>query len=79
MYRHGVRTFAWLEWSPAVKEIMAQATRGGFGAENLELRFDATGSCWRRSVMEMMLQEEDSNNPEKKNGERKSCRQERGC
>lgn len=39
--------------------------RGGFGAEDLEVRFDATGSCWRRSVMEMMLQEEDSNNSEK--------------
>lgn len=38
---------------------------GGFGAEDLELRFDATGSRWRRSVMEMMLQEEDSNNSEK--------------
>ena len=54
--------------------------RGGFGAEDLELRFDAIGSCWTRGVMEMMLKEEDTNNcVKKKNGERKSCRQERGC
>lgn len=80
MYRHSVRTFAWLKWSPAVKEITAQAMRGGFGAEDLELRFDAIGSCWIRGVMEMMLKEEDTNNcVKKKNGERKSCRQERGC
>lgn len=54
---------------------MVQAMRG-----DLELGFDAVGSCWRRSVMEVMLKEEDSNNyVKKKYGERKSCRQERGC
>lgn len=52
----------------------------GFGAEDLKLRFDAIESCWTRGVMEMMLKEEDANNcVKKKNGERKSCRQERGC
>ena len=40
--------------------------RGGFGAEDLELRFDAIGSCWTRGVMEMMLKEEDTNNCVKK-------------
>lgn len=63
-YRHSVRT--WLEWSPAVKKITAPATRRGFGAEDLELGFDASGSCWRRSTVEMMLKEEDSNNCVKK-------------
>lgn len=77
--RDTVRTLAWLEWTPAVRDN-GQATRGGFAAEELALECGATGSCWRRSVMEMMLKEEDSNNcVKKKNGERKSCRQERGC
>ena len=61
MYRHGVRTFVWLEWGPAVKEIMVWAMR-----EDLEVAFDAIGGCWKRHVMERMFKEEDSNNHMKK-------------
>ena len=42
MYRHGVRTFVWLEWGPAVKEIMVWAMR-----EDLEAAFDAIGGAGR--------------------------------
>lgn len=34
----------------------------GLWSRGPELGFDAIGSCWRKSVMEMMLKEEDSNN-----------------
>lgn len=45
MYRHSVRTFAWLEWSPAVKETVVEAIRGGFGAEDLEVDLMQLGAA----------------------------------
>lgn len=73
-----VRTFTWLEWGPAVKEMDGLGSVGSFGAEDLDLDRMQLGAAARGVEWKRRFRKRCRVKRRKNDSERKSCRQERG-